>query len=96
MSLSNSTLADAEQWLLCGAVVLCLLALGIIHLTTSNSDVTQHSKVQALFRFGAAAFVLVLAVAGKNLLPITLLALVAVACAIQVVFDLLSSNRFQT
>ena len=81
-------LSEAERWLICSAVALCLLALEVIHRTTRSSETRLHNKVGTVYRLSAAAFVLILAVAGGNLLPIMLLALVAATCAGQVVLDL--------
>ena len=83
-----------ERWLICGSVALCLLALAVIHLITCTLGTTRRRKVLVLYRLGAATFVLVLAVAGGNLLPITLMALVAVACVSQVILDLRDATAF--
>jgi hypothetical protein len=44
------------------------------------------------YRLGSAAFILVLAVAGSQLPSVGLMGLVAVACIIQVVLDLLGTR----
>lgn len=88
------TLGDGEQWLFCGTVALCLVALALIHQTTGTYETTQHRKIQTLYRLGAAVFVLMLAITGRDLLPAVLIALVAAACALQVVLELRSHGQF--
>ena len=87
----STALPDGARWLLCGAVALCLLALELIHLTTLTTGTKLHS-FEAAYRIGAAIFVLVLAVAGAGLLPTVLMGLVAIACAIQIILELLSTK----
>jgi hypothetical protein len=53
----------------------------------------RRRKILSAYRIASAAFVLVLAVAGVSLSPVLLIALVAVACALQVVLDLLGSSQ---
>lgn len=84
------TMSQAERWLVCGAVALCLLTLEVIHWTTKSSETGLHRKAGIVPRLGATAFVLVLAVAGEDLSSVVLIALVTTACAVQVVLDLLS------
>ncbi|MCL1470769.1 low temperature requirement protein A [Argonema antarcticum] len=84
-------LPSAERWLLCGAVAICLIFLAVIHFITCTLGTTQRRKILAAYRLGAAAFILILAIAGVNLSPLVLMALVALACAVQVVLDLLGS-----
>lgn len=80
------------RWLLYGAVALCLLALELIHLTTLRTGTTMHSQIGAAYRIGVAAVVLVLAITGVSFLPVALIGLVAVACAVQVVLELLGKS----
>lgn len=89
-------LPDASRWLLCSAVALCLLALGVIHLTAVTTETKPSSEVKAAYRIGTAFVVVVLAVAGVGLLAVVLIGLVAVACAVQVVLDLLGRSRSDT
>jgi len=83
----TGVLGDGELWLFCGGVALCLVAFAMIHLTTGTPGTSQNRRVQAGSRLGAAAFVVVLAIAGKDLLPPVLTALVAAACALQIVLE---------
>lgn len=87
-------LSQAEQWLLCGAVALCFLALGVIHRTTVEAGTAKCSNAQVNYRIGAAAVVVILAVAGIGLLPVVLIGLVAVTCVVQVGLDLYGKSRF--
>ncbi len=77
-------LPAAERVLICGAVALCLVALGLLHRT----GVVLYCKARSKYRLGSAAVLLVLAIAGKGLLPVVVIGLVAVVCAVQVVQDL--------
>jgi low temperature requirement protein LtrA len=87
LSEAESALPDAERWLLCGSVALCFLSLGILHRT----GVIRYCKLRTKQRLGAVAVLLTLAVAGTNLLPVTVIAIVSVVCAIQVLLDLYQS-----
>ncbi len=88
-------LPAAERWLICFSVALCLIALSVIHLITCTLGTTRRRKILAAYRLGSAVFILILAVAGVALSPIMLIGLVAVACALQVVLDLLGSRQSQ-
>lgn len=83
-------LPPAERVLLCGAVALCLLALSLLHRT----GVIRYCKVRSRFRLRSAVVLLVLAIVGKGLLPIVVIGLVAIVCAVQVVQDLYQSRLF--
>jgi fatty acid desaturase len=72
-----------------------LIALSVIHLITCTLGTTRRRKILAAYRLGSAAFILILAVAGVTLPPIMLIGLVAVACAVQVVLDLLGTRQSQ-
>ena len=76
-----------------GAVALCWLALGVIHLTAATTETKPANKVRAVYRIGTALVVVIIAIAGVGLLPVRLLGFVAVACAVQVVLDLLWRSR---
>jgi low temperature requirement protein LtrA len=89
-------LPDAARWLLCGAVALCLSVLALIHLITCTLGTTRRRKILSAYRLGAAIFVLVLAAAGSGLSSIVLVALVAFACVLQVVLDLLLTRKVKT
>jgi len=86
-------LPAAERALICVAVALCLVSLALIHLITCSLGPARRRKILSAYRIASAAFVLVLAVAGGSLSPVVLIALVAVACALQVVLDLLGSSQ---
>ena len=77
----------------CGAVALCWLALSVIDLTAATTETKPKSSVRAVYRIGTAQVVVVIAFAGVELLPVRLLGLVAVTCAVQVVVDLLGRSR---
>lgn len=81
-------LPPPERWLICGAVALCLLALGVIYLTGRTTKILQRCQIRATYRVGAAAVILVLALAGAGLSPIELIGLIAAVCAAQILLDL--------
>lgn len=88
-------LPAAQRSLICFSVALCLIALSIIHLITCTLGTTRRRKILAAYRLGSAAFILILAIAGIALSPVMLIGLVAVACGVQVVLDLLATRKSQ-
>ncbi|MEH2295082.1 low temperature requirement protein A [Nostoc sp.] len=88
--LSKPTLAlpDSQRWLICGSVGLCSLAVSILH----RFGVIRYCKIRSQYRLGGAFVLLAIAILGKNLLPVTVIALVAVVSAGQVVQDLYQSR----
>jgi low temperature requirement protein LtrA len=102
--LSNQSLAlpSSERWLLCVSTFLCLLALGVIQMTSAmtTSPVSLSSSVNsrraikyaaAIYSIVAAIAILVLVATVKDnivLLPIFLIGIVAIACTGQVILDL--------
>lgn len=85
---ANVALAAPQRWLLCGAVALCLLALGILHRT----GVIVYCKIRTKYRLVAAAVVLLIGLVGVGWLPIVVIGLVAIVCGTQVVQDLIQSR----
>ncbi|NMG19350.1 low temperature requirement protein A [Brasilonema bromeliae] len=81
-------LSDAVRWLLCGSIALCYLGLGILH----RIGVIRYCKSRAKFRIGAAPIILAIALFGKDLLPVAVIGLVALVCAVQVVQDVTQSR----
>jgi low temperature requirement protein LtrA len=92
-SKAGIALSTADRWLICFSVALCLISLSIIHLITCTLGTTRRRKILAAYRLGSAAFILILAVAGSTLSPIMVIGLVAVACAVQVILDLLGTHQ---
>ncbi|OUL22249.1 low temperature requirement protein A [Nostoc sp. 106C] len=90
-----NVLPDNERLLFCGAVTLCLVILAVINLTTCILEKQRQGKILSAYRLGAGAFVFFLGIAGKNLAPVALIALVAAACAIAVALDLFGKSRSQ-
>jgi low temperature requirement protein LtrA len=103
--LSNQALAlpSSEKWLLCASTFLCLLALGIIQMTsamtTSPASLSSLSSANsrkaikyaaAIYSIVAAIAVLVLGAILKDsitLLPVFLIGMMAIACTGQVILD---------
>ncbi|MEI1375201.1 MAG: low temperature requirement protein A [Nostoc sp.] len=88
--LSKPTLAlpDSQRWLICGSVALCSLAVSILH----RFGVIRYCKIRSQYRLGGAVVLLAIAILGKGLLPVAIIALVAVVSAGQVVQDLYQSR----
>lgn len=88
--LSQPTIAlpDAQRWLICGSVALCLLAVGILH----RFGVIRYCKIRSQYRLGGMVVLLLLAIVGKGLLPVVIIALVAVVAIVQVIQDLYQSR----
>ncbi|HEY9729472.1 MAG TPA: low temperature requirement protein A [Chroococcales cyanobacterium] len=84
LSAANRALPDNERWLICGSLALCFLSLAILHRT----GIIFYCKARTKHRLGAVAVLITLAIAGKTLLPIVVIAIVAVVCAIQVFLDI--------
>lgn len=87
-SAPNLLLPSAERWLICAGLALCLFALGVIYSINLTTKARLRCKIRAFYRFGAAAAVLVLAVAGAGLSPVELIGLLAAICAVQIILDL--------
>ena len=97
--LSNQYLAlpSAEKWLLCDSTFLCLFALGIIQVTsTMTNPISSSSKSSRTIKYNAAiysligaAVVLVLGaiLKGSNLLPVSVIGIMAIVCIGQVILD---------
>ncbi|MDZ8108295.1 MAG: low temperature requirement protein A [Nostoc sp. DedQUE12a] len=88
--LSKPTLAlpDSHRWLICGSIALCSLAVSILH----RFGVIRYCKIRSKYRLAGAVVLIAIAIFGKGLLPITIIALVALVSALQVVQDLYQSR----
>lgn len=88
--LSKATLAlpDERRWLICGSVAICLSAISILH----RFGVIRYCKIRSQYRLVGASVLLLLAIFGKGLLPILVIAIVAVVLAVQVIQDLYQSR----
>ena len=83
--------ARVEKVLFCLAVSLCLVILSNLHWTSCELGQTRCKKILTYYRLAAAAFVLTLAFASSVLSSLVVISLVAFACTIQIVFDLLNT-----
>lgn len=88
MSKPTLVLPDSQRWLICGSVALCSLAVSILH----RFGVIRYYKIRSQYRLGGAVVLLVIAILGKGLLPVAIIALVAVVSAGQIVQDLHQSR----
>lgn len=97
--LSNQylTLPSSEKWLLCDSTFLCLLALGIIQMTsTMTNPISSSVKSSMGIKYNAAIYSLIGAVIalvlgallkGSNILPVSVIGIMAIVCIGQVILD---------
>ena len=83
--------ASGEKTLFCLAVALCMLILSNLHWTSCELGQTKCKRILTFYRLGAAAFIIALAFATNILSSLTIITLVAIACTVQIVFDLLNT-----
>lgn len=88
-----NTLPEAERWLFCGAVTLCLTTLALTNFISCILEKNKKAKILSIYRLGAGVFVLVLAIGGINVSPTVLSSLVAIACILTVTLDLLGKHE---
>jgi low temperature requirement protein LtrA len=83
---SNPELAlpTGERWLICGAVALCFLTLGILQCT----DTIPSRKRRARHRLIGVLIAGTLAIVGQGLLPIAAIGAIAMLGIVQIVLDL--------
>jgi low temperature requirement protein LtrA len=86
-------LPHAERWLLCGAVALTMLALAVIHHTTTTPETEARDSVRAHVRFATAAVILLFGALSAHFPPLGIITFLALACALQVVSDLRQLGR---
>lgn len=91
--LATSDLPASERWLLGGAIAMCFLALGAIHLTTANSGSAICRRTEALNRFGAVPVVLVVAALSATWPSLLLMALIAGVGGAEIGLDLHARRR---
>ncbi len=85
----NLSIPFSELWLICGSVSLCLFSMGFLHLVTFEANSSRKIGLKWLFyRFISAFIVIMIAVLGVKILPITLLLTISIVCIIQVIIDL--------
>jgi low temperature requirement protein LtrA len=85
-------LPPEQRWLICGGVALTLFSLGFIHLTSILSRAQPRNYSHAVYHFGTAAAVLLLGAFGA-LRPIILIGILALACAAQVIREVIGQLR---
>lgn len=89
----GSPLADAERWLLCGAVALSLAAVGVVHLMTGPANDAQQREIRAPFHLGGAGAALALGAFGAGLRPLPLAAALAAVGLAQIVVDVVAGDE---
>lgn len=88
----GTPLGGTERWVLAGAVVLSLIALGVSHLT-AHTRATLRGEVKASYRFLAAGVVAAIGIVGGALPPAWLVGLIAATCAAQLAVEVLLGHR---
>ncbi len=83
--------ASGEKILFCLAVALCMAILSNLHWTSCELGQTKCKRILTFYRLGAAAFILALAFASTILSSLVIITLVAIACTIQIVFDIFNT-----
>lgn len=92
ISPQDLALPPGERWLICGGVALVLLSLGLIHLTTTLSRPRPRNFNHAIYHFSIAVVLLTLG-ALSAFRPLILIALLALACAAQVIREVVDQFR---
>lgn len=80
--------SDSARWLLCGALALCFITIGIIHWTSATPAARALDHARTRLRFVASGVVLLFALVSMRFSPILVIGFLATICAIQVVIDL--------
>jgi low temperature requirement protein LtrA len=88
-------LPDSARWLLAGSIAVCFAALAIIHFAYAQVGGGRDSLVLALRKCLALAATLAVCLAGHNLSSVEVMALLALAGAVQVAHDVWQSARRQ-
>ena len=83
--------SNSEKILFCLAVALCMLILSNLHWTSCELGQTKCKRILTFYRLGAAAFILALALASNILSSLTIITLVAIACTVQIAFDIFNT-----
>ncbi|MDJ0590905.1 MAG: hypothetical protein QNJ72_13055 [Pleurocapsa sp. MO_226.B13] len=83
--------ASSEKVLFCLAVALCMLILSNLHWTSCELGRTKYKRILTFYRLGAAAFIIVLAFASGVLSSLMIITLVAIACTVQIAFDIFNT-----
>ena len=80
---------ETERWLICLAVAMCLLSLGVINFTgLIASNQRKRCKTRIAYRLGSAALIIILAIAGINFSPVELIGFISIVCAAQIILEL--------
>jgi hypothetical protein len=88
-------LPDSARWLLAGSIAVCFAALAIIHFAYAQVGGGRDSLVLALRKCLALAATLAVCLAGHDLSSVEVMALLALAGAVQVAHDVWQSARRQ-
>ena len=80
----------SDLWLICGSVASCLFVQAIFHLTAVGDSDTEYKtrRKWALYRLISGIVILAIPIFGLRLFPVTLMLILAVVCAFQIILDL--------
>jgi low temperature requirement protein LtrA len=94
-SAPEATLPDPARWLLGGSIAVCFTALALLHLAYARVGGRRDNLVLALRKCLALAIALAVCFAGHDLSSVEVMALLALAGAVQVAHDVWQSARRQ-
>ena len=80
-----------EKLLFCFSVALCLFILAGIHWTSCDLGQTKCKRILTFYRLGAAVFILTIGAAANLFSSLTIIILVALACSVQILFDIFNT-----
>jgi low temperature requirement protein LtrA len=82
-----------ERWLFCNATAIALVCLAAIHWFSCTLGTPKLKTIVSAYRLGSVLFIILIAIVGQSLSGTMVVALVAMACGIQVILNLLRSSR---
>ena len=85
----NEPADDPYRWLLVASLALVLLSVGLIDSVTERKQSHLSDRARVNVRFGSAAVVLLLGVAGAGMSSALFLGIITSVCVAQVIFDMM-------
>jgi low temperature requirement protein LtrA len=89
----ESSLPSPARWLICAAVAVCLVAIGVIHRTSAPRATLTRDRARTRLRFLAATVALGIAAIGIRLSPVLVIGFLATISAAQLVLDLYNDGE---
>ena len=84
------SLPSSDIWLICGSVSSCLFVQAVLHLVAvEDSDIEPKTRRKwATYRIVSGVIIISIAILNLELFPVTLMLILAIICALQIVLDL--------